>query len=282
VRQHVESCDVVLAVGTLLSDLNTGMFTARIDPARLISINDHDIVVCGRRFHSVQMGDILAALARRMKRRDNAIPFRLGTGPEQPVGSGTDPISAAALYPRWANFLRANDVVIAEIGTIFMGLGFTRLPAGAEFFTQALWGSIGWATPAALGAAVAAPDRRVVLLTGDGAHQCSVQDISQFARLGLKPVIFVLNNGGYLIERLLSKEPSNAYNDIAPWRYSELPRVFGCEGWMTARVTTCGELDQALERAASAESGVYIEVVTPPYESPPLPLRLQEATRAMR
>jgi indolepyruvate decarboxylase len=276
VRQFVESCDAVLGVGTLFGDLNTGVFTARIDPARLISINDHHTVVCGRRFHAVEMGDVLTALAKRMKRRDSAVPFRLGGGPEQPVGSGSDPITAAALYPRWANFLRANDIVIAEVGTPFAGLGFARLPAGAEFFSQALWGSIGWATPAALGAAVAAPHRRVVLLTGDGAHQCSAQDISQFGRLGLKPVIFVLNNGGYLIERLLCKEPSIAYNDIAAWRYSELPKVFGCDGWMTARVTTCAELDQALQRAATAESAVYIEVVTPPYESPPLLLRLQE------
>ena len=65
-----------------------------------------------------------------------------------------------------------------------------------------------WATPAALGAAVAAPDRRVVLITGEGSHQLTAQEICQFHRLGLRPIIFVLNNSGYLIERLLCKDPT--------------------------------------------------------------------------
>jgi indolepyruvate decarboxylase len=62
------------------------------------------------------------------------------------------------------------------------------------------------------------PDRRVVLVTGDGSHQLTAQEIGQFARLGLKPVVFVLNNEDYLIERLLCKDPAIAHNDIAPFR----------------------------------------------------------------
>jgi indolepyruvate decarboxylase len=115
------------------------------------------------------------------------------------------------------------------------------MPAGATFDNQTLWGSIGWATPAAFGAAVAAPDRRVVLVTFDGSHQLTAQEISQFGRLGLKPIVFVLNNNGYLIERLLCKDPAIAYNDVAPWRYAELPHALGCDGWFTARATTCGD-----------------------------------------
>ena len=55
---------------------------------------------------------------------------------------------------------------------------------------------------------------------------------------GFRPVVFVLDNSGYLIERLLCTNPSIAYNDIAPWRYAELPHALGCDGWFTARVTT--------------------------------------------
>ena len=96
------------------------------------------------------------------------------------------------------------------------------MPKGATFHNQTLWGSIGWATPAAFGAAVAAPDRRVVLVTGEGSHQLTVQEISQFGRRGLRPIVFVLNNSGYLIERLLCKQPDIAYNDVAAWRYAEI------------------------------------------------------------
>jgi indolepyruvate decarboxylase len=142
--------------------------------------------------------------------------------------------------------LKPNDILIAETGTVSMGLGFALMPDGATFHNQSLWGSIGWATPAAFGAAVAAPDRRVVLVTGEGSHQLTVQELGQFGRRGLKPIVFVLNNSGYLIERLLCITPAIEYNDLAPWRYIELPHAFGCDNWFTARVTTCEELDKAM------------------------------------
>ena len=162
-----------------------------------------------------------------------------------------------------------------------MGLGFARMPAGASFHNQTLWGSIGWATPAAFGVAIAAPERRVVLVTGEGAHQLTAQEVSQFGRLGLRPVIFVLNNSGYLIERLLCKDPAIAYNDVAPWRYTELPHALGCDGWFTARVANCGELDQALDAAGKAGTGVYVEVVTDAYAASPLALKLHESFRQL-
>jgi indolepyruvate decarboxylase len=163
-----------------------------------------------------------------------------------------------------------------------MGLGFAKLPHGATFHNQTLWGSIGWATPAALGAQIAAPERRVLLFTGEGSHQLTVQELGQFGRLGLRPVVFVLNNGGYLIERLLCKYPEIAYNDLANWRYHELPHALGCTDWLTVRVTTCGELDDALSTAEATKAGVYIEVVTDADAASPLAAKLGEALKAMR
>jgi indolepyruvate decarboxylase len=280
VRDFVESCDLVLEVGTLLTDFNSGAFTAKLDPAKTVVIGHHRTRVDGKVYPNVEMADILAELAQRLSKHHpwKKLPVSsLG----DPAGQGTDAISAAALYPRWANFLRPHDILVADSGTSSMGLGFAHMPAGASFHNQTLWGSIGWATPAAFGAAVAAPDRRVVLVTGDGAFQLTAQEISQFGRLGLRPVIFVLNNSGYLIERLLCKDPAIAYNDIAAWRYTELPRALGCEGWFTARATTCGELDQALETAAKAPSGSFIEVVTDAYAASPLALKMHESFRRL-
>jgi indolepyruvate decarboxylase len=278
VREFVESCDQVLEIGTLLTDFNSGAFTARLDPAKTIVISHHLTRAGGKVFPSVEMGDILAALAQRLPRREYSNKPQVSSLGAV-VGSGSDPITAAALYPRWEKFLREGDILVAETGTASMGLGFARMPAGASFHNQTLWGSIGWATPAAFGAAVAAPNRRVLLITGDGAHQFTVQEVSQFGRLGLRPIIFVLNNSGYLIERLLSRDPAMAYNDIASWRYSELPRALGCDGWFTACATTCGELDQALATAVTAGKGVYVEVITDAHAASPLALKLHEVFR---
>ena len=276
VRAYVESCDQVVTVGTLMTDFNTGAFTARLDPARIIAIKHHYTSVGGREFPDVEMSDVLTSLAARVghrERRTSLQPASLGSV----TGESGDAITAEALYPRWADFLQPDDILMTETGTSSMGLAFAQMPKGATFNTQSLWGAIGWATPAAFGAAVAAPDRRVVLITGEGSHQLTAQEISQMGRRGLKPTVFVLNNSGYLIERLLCRDPNIAYNDLAQWHYSELPHALGCDGWFTARVTTCGELDQALMQAGQNSAGSYIEIVTDEFVSPPLPLKLHES-----
>jgi indolepyruvate decarboxylase len=280
VREFVEGCDRVLTVGTMLSDINTGAFTARLDPSKMIDVGHHRTRVGATLYPNVEMGDILSTLANRLpKRQDITGPRATSLG--KIVGNGTDPITAETLYPRWANFLRPADILVSETGTTSLGLAFAHLPKAASFLNQTLWGAIGWATPAAFGAAVAAPERRVVLVTGEGAHQVTAQEISQFARLNLRPIVFVLNNNGYLIERLLCQDPASAYNDVAQWHYSELPRALGCDGWFTARVTTCGELDQALQTATTAGTGSYIEVVTDTYAAPPLAKRMHDSVRTL-
>lgn len=280
VRELVEGADLVLAVGALASDFNTAAFTARIEPSRIISVTHHRARVGREWFEDVEMADVLAALAERLPRRPDLAgprPSNLG----EPRGRGDDPITAEALYPRWERFLRPDDIVVSESGTNVLGMASARLPKGATFHNQTLWGAIGWATPAALGTALAAPDRRTVLITGEGSHQMTAQEIGQFHRFGLKPVVFVLNNGGYLIERLLCEDPEAYYNDLAPWNYHLLPQALGCEGWQTARVTTCGELDAAMAQAQSGGSAAYIEVVTAKDAAPPLAMRMHAATKSL-
>ncbi|KQY06864.1 indole-3-pyruvate decarboxylase [Mycobacterium sp. Root135] len=280
VREFVETCDVVVAFGTMATDFNTGAFTSNLDPDKIVKVDLHSTSVGATVYQGVEMADLLRALAERSwstRQRGGPRPEQLG-----PVsGSGADPITAEALYPRWAEFLRPDDIVVAETGTSSMGLAFAQLPHGARFHNQTLWGAIGWATPAAVGAAVAAPNRRLVLFTGEGSHQLTAQEIGQFHRLGLKPIIFVLNNNGYLIERMLCTDPDIAYNDVAPWNYTELPHALGCEDWFTPRVSTCAELDAALATAAEGTRAAYIEVVTGTYEVPPLVQKLHENVKTL-
>ena len=160
-------------------------------------------------------------------------------------------------------------------------MAFADLPKGSIFHNQTLWGSIGWATPAAFGAALAAPDRRVILITGEGSHQLTAQEVGQFHRFGLKPIIFVLNNDGYLIERLLCENPESYYNDLAKWNYHKLPEALGCEGWLTARVTTWGELDDLIKQAEQAGTGVYIEVVTDRYAASQLSQKYHDSRETL-
>ncbi|MFZ0714472.1 alpha-keto acid decarboxylase family protein [Mycobacterium sp.] len=275
VRAFVESCDAVVMIGAMLSDGNIAGGTVQLNPAKVISIDHHRTTVGGTVYRNVEIADVLTQLSGRITKRGErpaVTPETLG-----PItGGGEDPITADALYPRWADFFRPDDVILTDTGTSSLGLALARLPKGAEFHNQTLWASIGWATPAAFGAAKGAPDRRLILITGEGSHQMTAQELSQLGRHQLRPIVFVLNNSGYLSERMLCKDMALGYNDIAPWNYVELPHALGCQGWFTARVSSCGVLDDALKTAEQADGAAYIEVVTDAYEAPPMYRKLRE------
>ncbi|MUL79874.1 alpha-keto acid decarboxylase family protein [Mycolicibacterium sp. CBMA 226] len=275
VRAFVESCDAVVMLGAMLTDGNAAGGTVKLDPVKTITVGHHRTTVGGKTYRNVEMSDLLTHLSERVTKRAERpaiTPETLG-----PIGgSADDAITADALYPRWANFFRPDDVIITDTGTSSLGLTFARLPRGAQFHNQTLWASIGWATPAAFGAAVGAQDRRIILVTGEGSHQMTVQELSQFGRRGLRPIVFVLNNSGYLSERMLCKDMSLSYNDIASWNFAELPHAMGCEGWFTARVRTCGELDAALKAAEQADGAAYVEVITDALEAPQMYRKLHE------
>jgi len=92
-------------------------------------------------------------------------------------------------------------------------------------------------------------------------------------RYGLKPIIFLINNDGYTIERVICDHP---YNDIQPWRYHKLVEVFG--GGLGLDVRTEGNLGEALGKAATADSLVFIEVHTGRLDCPEA---LRSAGRSM-
>jgi indolepyruvate decarboxylase len=279
VRAFVESSDVVVMIGAMLTDGNTAGHTVRLDPAKTINIDHHRATVGSTVYRNVEMADILAQLLGRITKRAQRPAIAPETG-GRIVGGGEDPITADTLYPRWANFFRPDDVIITDTGTSSLGLAFAQLPKGAEFHNQTLWASIGWATPAAFGAAIGAPHRRMILITGEGSHQMTVQEISQFGRHGLRPIVFVLNNSGYLSERMLCKDMALAYNDIAAWNYVEMPHALGCQGWFAARVSSCGTLDDALKTAEQSDGAAYIEVITDANEAPPMYKKLHENVKS--
>jgi indolepyruvate decarboxylase len=274
IKQFVEGCDCVLNLGALWSDFNTGFFSARIEKARTIAVEHHSVRVGHAIYPGVEMKDLMEALARKVRRRSVDAPRTNGLSGSE-AGSG-DRITPEYLYPRWERFLKPNDIIMVETGTLSMGLLCASVPKGAVYHNQTLWGSIGWATPAAFGAAMADPGRRTVLFTGEGSHQLTAQEISQFGCFGLKPVIFCLNNGGYLIERLLCKEPMIYYNDLSSWDYTKLPETLGCKDWYTAKAASRAELEEAMERADTCGVGTYIEVVTDKMAGPPLAMKIRE------
>ena len=133
---------------------------------------------------------------------------------------------------------------------------------------QPIWGSIGYTLPALLGSMLAAPKRRHLLFIGDGSIQLTIQELSTLLREGLKPVIFILNNGGYTIERLIMGENAK-YNDIQNWQYSQFAQVFSTDTPHQAHIVkTPAELKHTLAQVHQAEELCLIELQLPRMDAP--------------
>jgi indolepyruvate decarboxylase len=268
-RETVEHADLVLDLGGInLNDLTTVSYSARLDLSRFITIGLNDVRIGEEIIAGVRLADVLEGLAGLKLSRT---PYRAEPRRPQPIPRNpADEITMAALYPLYASFLHRGDTVVLETGSTSAGITPMLLADGVRVEAQVLWGSIGWATPAAFGVALADPDRRTILITGEGSHQLTANEIGAMGRFGANVIVFVLNNNGYLIERALEENPDWTYNDLAPWNYAELPKALGCADWFTARVTTLGELEQAMKAARASKSGAYIEIIGGRMDMPPL------------
>jgi indolepyruvate decarboxylase len=267
VVEAVEGCDVVInAGGVLFTDISTAAFAHDIDPAKMITIGIDHTQVDGRVYSNVRMRDMFVALAAKVKKFTDVKLQR--PAPAKLVGGPNDPITQESLPGRYQQFLKPNDILVAETGTSAVATGGLLMPEGAVYHNQTLWGSIGWATGTALGTAIADRSRRTVLITGEGSHQLTANEIGNYGRHGVKPVIFVLNNSGYGVERVLEKYPDWVYNDLAPWDYHTLPAALGCKDWFTAKVQTNGELEAAMQKAEAADTASYIEIVGQKHDYP--------------
>jgi indolepyruvate decarboxylase len=268
-REIVEGADLVLDLGGVnLNDITTASYSAQIDPARFITIGLNDVRIGEKVIGGVRLADVLVELA---KLKLSTPRFRRTVKSAPPIaGKPSDKITMDAVYPRYAAFIRAGDTVVLETGSSTLGLTPMPLADGVRVEAQVLWGSIGWATAAAFGVALADPSRRTILITGEGSHQLTANEIGSMGRFAANIIVFVLNNEGYLIERALEENSDWSYNDLAPWRYAELPRALGCTDWFTARVATLGELEAAMKTTRDSKSGAYIEVIGGRLDMPPI------------
>ncbi|KAI0004613.1 pyruvate decarboxylase [Russula compacta] len=289
IKEKVESAKLVLSIGSLKSDFNTGNFTYHVSRRTTVELHSDHTRVRYALYHGLGMKHLLPKLSARLHPIDSPAslasvpPFRaiLPKAGEDPYGE--EIISHLYFWPRISRFIRPEDVVVTETGTSSFGALEMPLPAKAIYVSQILWGSIGWATGATVGAAIAARERglrgRTLLFTGDGSLQLTVQELSTAMRHGVAPILFVLNNRGYTIERHLHGRDRH-YNDIVNWKWTQLLDVLAPEDLLpkpkSYTVRTKRELDELLEDAsfASASGIQLVEVAMDKFDAP-LPLLRQ-------
>lgn len=261
-KEVYQDFDLIIGFGTLFSDLNTLGFAVKPDERFKIEIQTDYVIADGERFENVYIIDIINTLLNSNSLQSknppaSNIPY-IGYKPSVPSDK---PIVLDEVFPLLQDFLEENDTVIIETGIISFASSKMKLKKGSNYLSQTLWGSIGWATPAAFGASVADKSKRTVLFTGEGSHQLTVQELSNMFKYDIKPVILVLNNSGYTIERYLSNDPNDVFNDITNWNYKKALELFG-KHYKYHSVKTSNDLNRALNAAKEEQKDnlVYIEI----------------------
>lgn len=277
VREAIESADAVMCVGVRFTDTITAGFTQQLPVERTIDIQPFAARVGEEWFSGITMQEAVNILISVCRNNPRCVLDPV------PAPSANSPHHSGILnqHTFWQTlqaFIRPGDILLADQGTAAFGAASLRLPAGVEMLTQPLWGSIGYCLPAAFGAQTACPQRRVILLSGDGAAQLTIQELGSMLRDGQRPIILLLNNDGYTVERAIHGAHQR-YNDIARWNWTHIPHALShdcqAECW---RVSETVQLAEALEAASHHHRLALIEVMLPQADLPDL---LRDVTHAL-
>jgi TPP-dependent 2-oxoacid decarboxylase len=270
VRDTVEKSDALIQVGVQFTDLTTGFFSQNLPVRGTIVVDGTTATVDGVTYGPIAMARTLEVLAVLIRTRTRPLPLPAAERPPTlpKLGELTSQLMQGPLWSVVASWLRSGDMVIAEQGTSFYGISAHRLPKGVLFMGQPLWASIGFTLPALLGASLAAPHRRPILLIGDGAAQLTIGELGTLVRNRVPAIVIVVDNDGYTVERAIHGSDAS-YNDIATWDWVGVARAMGVA--RAERVETTDGLRAALNRARAASDGVsMIVAAVPKNDVPPL------------
>ncbi|WP_447884966.1 alpha-keto acid decarboxylase family protein [Serratia fonticola] len=261
--------DCILSFGVRLVDSTTGYFSQQIPEQSVVDIQPFSLKLDNLSYPAVTASELLQALLEKVP-ATSLPPLKPLSRPQQKLAQpSSEPLDQDYFWQRIQRFIQADDVLVVENGTSGAAIGGMRMPNGVTVVNQPIWGSIGYTLPALLGTMMAAPQRRQLLFIGDGSFQLTAQELSTLLRHQQKPIVFLINNDGYTIERYILGETSS-YNDIGSWDYARLPAVLSPQTQaFCVAVATSQQLEMALEQASRQDQLAFIEVKLPRMESPP-------------
>ncbi|PWY88857.1 pyruvate decarboxylase [Aspergillus sclerotioniger CBS 115572] len=217
----VEWADAVVCVGTVFTDYSTAGWTAVPEVGNRITIGMDQVTVPGG------SGMI-----------DRIAPLR---------AHGGSALTRKEISRQIENLLTPETTLFVDIGDSWFDAAQMALPDGARVEMQMQWAHTGWSIPAAFGYAMGEPERKVVVLVGDGAFQMTAQEVSQMTRYQTPISLFLINNRGYTVDVEIG---DGFVNNIKNWDYTTfLDALNSDDGYGRGyKVTKAGELQQAIER----------------------------------
>jgi indolepyruvate decarboxylase len=253
VREYVESSDCLILLGALMTDINFSISPTPIEQSKSIYVTSEKLSIKYHNFENILLQDFLTSLIEApLERKDFVLVGKQGNvkNNNNKYFSATrnQKITVKRLFKRLNFSITDNAIVIADVGDSLFGALDLTIHGQTDFLSPAYYCSMGFAVPAAIGAQLANPTLRPIVIVGDGAFQMTGMEISTISRFALNPIIIVLNNNGYGTERPMLDGP---FNDILPWNYYRIPEIIGHgKGFVV-------ETEDQLEESFSAAEKIY-------------------------
>jgi len=279
VREYVESSDCLILLGALMTDINFSISPTPIEQSNSIYVTSEKLSIKHHNFDNILSQDFLASLIE----APLAIKDFVFVGKQSNTNNYNNKhfsvarnqkITVKRLFERLNFSITDSSIIIADVGDSLFGSLDLTIHGQTDFLSPAYYCSMGFAVPAAIGAQLAKPLLRPIVIVGDGAFQMTGMEISTITRFALNPVIIVLNNNGYGTERPMLDGP---FNDILRWNYYRIPEIIG--HGKAFLIETEGQLEDSLSAAEKFYSKdlCILDVRLDPHDGSPALQRLTES-----
>lgn len=272
VENLVAQSDCRIYIGAVFNDYSTVGWTCQVTGENDLFISPHHVRVGKNEFSGIYLDDFLAIFAPMVQKNPTSLEqYRAkGIKPTQtPAAPAEAELTVVELCRQIQGIIDNKTTLFLETGdSWFHGMHF-NLPNGARVESEMQWGHIGWSVPSMFGYAVSEPDRRNIMMVGDGSFQLTAQEVCQMIRQKLPVIIILINNRGYTIEVKIHDGP---YNRVKNWDYAGLINVFNAEDGkgLGLKAKNGGELAEAMKKALTNKEGpTLIEVAIDPQDCSP-------------
>lgn len=289
-RDMVRDADVILFVGTRNNQNGTDSWTLYPDSALYIHI-DIDGGEIGRNYEALRLvGDAaltLDALATEMESRDLSKRVEARAGAAATIADGVAawrrkvapigtedrvPIRPERLMIELDPLLTPETIVVADASysSIWIANYLTARAAGQRFLTPRGMAGLGWGLPFAIGAQFAAPDSRVICLTGDGGFGHVWAEMEMLARHELPVILIVLNNQILGYQKHGETVVFDAHTDavhFAAVDHAAIARACGIAGM---RIEQPADFLPALTGMMESGKPGLLDVITDEHAHPPI------------
>jgi len=234
-----------------------------VDPAEIGKIVGTNIPIVG------DLRVILKQMNEKIKKKDTAawLETLRSMKTEETYGTGAlvNPKKAIRIL---SGKLSDTAIMVADVGQnqFWAARHFEDLP-GRKFMTSGGMGTMGYGIPAAVGAKIAAPERQVVAVCGDGGFQMSMFELGTIAANNVDIKIMLFNNSHLGMVREIQKRVFGENSNVALEKNPDfvmLARAYGIAG---LRVTRDDELESAFDQALSHKGPFLVECLVDPDES---------------